>query len=105
MGLVRQACGVRDTTRKTTMEEPPAPGPVGPKPRVVRSKTRKATAKKTPAKKATRRNPAGSAKTKSDSRSRGTTARAKPAAAQAVEQRDEALLAAFAKALDQALVA
>ena len=98
MGLVRQACGVRDTTRKTVAEEPPAPEPVGPKPRVVRSKPKSAAGTK----RATRRKPAGSAKAKAPSRSKSKASAPAPSE---VEDQDQALLAAFAKALDQALVA
>ncbi len=90
MGLVRQACGVRDTTRKTVTEEPPAPEPVGPKPRVVRSKRRQAGAKK---------------KSKSRRRPKPTPAAATPSGATEIEDRDAALLEAFQRALDAALAA
>lgn len=100
LGLVRQACGVRDTTRKTLTEEPPAPEPVGPKPRVVRSRTGKATTQKK------RTKPPATKPARSTSpRQKRPKGRAEPAAVRAGESPDEALLAAFAKALDQALVA
>ncbi|MCB9700184.1 MAG: hypothetical protein H6738_25570, partial [Alphaproteobacteria bacterium] len=90
LGLVRQACGVRDTTRKTATEEPVLPGPVGPKPKVVRSKATPPKAEKKPTKAA-----------------KPTRARSTPATAEVPpsDDQDAALLAAFAKALDQALVA
>jgi hypothetical protein len=96
MGLVRQACGVRDTTRKTVTEEPPAPEPVGPKPRVVRARGGTTASTKSRRKKAARSQPEGSS---------NATSREDHAAVKAVEDQDEALLAAFAKALDRALVA
>jgi hypothetical protein len=96
MGLVRQACGVRDTTRKTATEEPPAPAPVGPKPRRV---TKSRTTKK-PTRTPTKRSATVPTQTKA-------SAPMTPAKADRGETQDgdEALLAAFAKALDQALAA
>jgi hypothetical protein len=106
MGLVRQACGVRDTTRKTATEEPPAPPPVGPKPRAMRAKTPKSGCRKAKRKPATteRKRPIAR-KPAAKTRERAKEASMDPAGAKAMEQTDQALLDAFAKALDQALVA
>lgn len=87
----RVACGTR---RKTEAEEPVLPEPVGPKPRVVRSRS-----KKQPPRKPMKLAPTKPAK-ELEPRPKRVEANARESGSH-----DEALLAAFAKALDQALVA